>query len=211
MHTDAETLKNTYVADETPGVGDGYDRVSSVFGAYHYLELNDEAEQRHTLLAQVPFGPPEKCHGVRATQYPGIAIRAAGAGAHAVLPWLPGSTYRHLGTPESGRMLARLVRELLADDRVVDADLPEQLEITVQRGPRGLLVHVLNFSGVQRNSIGPAMPARGGSLWVAAGADARATALVAGESLAVEAVDGGIRIPLPEVGLYEVVEVRVDG
>lgn len=211
VHTDAETLKNTYVADETPGIGDGYDRRSSVWGAYHYLDLADDAEQRHTLLAQVPFGPPEKCHGVRATQYPGIALHRAGAGAHAVLPWLPGSTYRHLGTPESGRMLARLVRELLGDDRVVDADLPEQLEITVQRGPRGLMVHVLNMSGVQRNSIGPVMPARGGSLWVATGGEATAHALVSGEQLPVEVADGGIRIPLPEVGLYEVVEVRIDG
>lgn len=211
VHTDAETLKNTYIAEETPGVGDGYDRRSPVWGAYHYLDIVEEAERRQTVLAQVPFGPPEKCHGTRPTQYPGVAIRRVGEGAHAVLPWLPGSTHYRLGTPESGRILARLTRELLGDDRIVEADLPEQLEVTVQRGPRGLLVHVLNFSGVQRNSIGPAIPVGGGSLWVATGPGATAAALVAGQDLTVRADGDGVRIALPEIGLFDVIEVRTGG
>ncbi|MGO2750616.1 MAG: alpha-amylase family protein [Pseudoclavibacter sp.] len=210
-HTDPETLKNTYIADATPGVGDGYNRRSSVWGAYHYLDIKPGTDERHTLLAQVPFGPPEKCYGTRPTQYPGIAIRSAGAGAHAVVPWLPGSTYRHLGTPESGRLLAGLVRELLGSDSELDADLPEQVEVTLQRSPRGLLIHVMNFSGVQLNSIGKPVPVRGGKLRLRGQGFADARALVAGSALEVVKIDGGVSISLPELGLFEVVEVDADG
>ena len=204
---DAQRLLNTYVAAPTPGIGDGFDRRSAVSGAYHFLELADDAERRLTLLAQSPYGPPEKCYGTIPTGFPGVALRHTGNGIHAVVPWSIGRTSRLLGTAASGQLLADLVDELEGDRSVVRADLPEQAEIVVGENERGLVVHVVNYTGVQRNSIGSPVTITGGTLQLRGPHPTAARALVAGTELPIREQADGIVVTLPDVARFEVVEI----
>ena len=207
VHDDPEVLKNSYVAVETPGIGDGFDRVSPVYGAYHFLKLRTDAAIAGTMLAQVPFGPPEKCYGTLPTQYPGVAVRTVGAGRHAVVPFNLGATYRQLGTPRTAKLLVDLVRELLADDDEVLTTLPEQVELTIGRTPTSTLIHVTNLSGIQRNSVGAPIPVSGARIRLRGAAGSRARALVAGVDCVTTATLEELIVELPLIGLFEVVEI----
>lgn len=63
------------------------------------------------MLAQVPFGPPEKCYGTNETGFPGSASVSEGNGSHTVIPWLLGTTARHLGAPLTPALLTNAVAE----------------------------------------------------------------------------------------------------
>jgi hypothetical protein len=81
----------------------------------------------------------------------------------------------------------------------VETDLPAQVEVTVGRSAAGLVVHLLNHTGLRRQSYGdPVTIAAGHRLTVRNRGAARA--VVADRELSTE--DGAI--VLPELGLFEV-------
>lgn len=207
-HRDPQVLKNTYVAVSTPGVGDGYDRLAPLYGAFHFLDLRPDCEVFGDVLGQVPYGPPEKCHGTLPTGYAGRATRRTGEGTHTVLPWLPGTSYRHLGAPGAGTLLVDTVEAAL-DSPLLTAHLPGQVELIVGRTPRGFLVHLINLTGVQANSVGPFVPIAGGRLRVRVDGPVTAEALTRDLTLSVtNDADGYAEIALPELQLFEAIEVR---
>lgn len=204
--TEVEELRNSYVALEEAGFADGYRRLTPVAGSYHYLDFHDDAMGHLTYLAQTPYGPPEKCFGTLPVEYPGWASRRFGKGVSAIIPWGIGETARAFGTGAIGDHFADIVEELLGDNRPVLArSLPPQVEIVVAESNGRLVIHLLNFSGVRTNSIGPAVPVNGGELVVRGGACARA--LVAGEPCEALTDGDALVIRLPQIGLYEVIVV----
>jgi hypothetical protein len=202
-------LKNMYVAQPTPGVGDGYDRYSPIFGEYHFLEYRKDAELVGVVLAQVPFGPPEKCYGANETGHPGTASRQHGKGSHTVIPWLLGTTARQLGTPGSGGILVKIVRQLGGSGGWDLDRLPSSVEVVLGRTTECRVVHLLNFSGLQRNTIGAPIELEGGALRVP-GHVSEARGLRSGRILPVSSEGGRSVVQLPPLGLFEVV-VLTDG
>lgn len=205
--TSVEELRNSYVGQQEDGFADGYRRLVPVAGSYHYVDLHDDATAHLGYLAQTPYGPPEKCFGALPVDYPGWASRRFGKGVSAIIPWGIGETARAFGTGAIGDHFADIVEELLGDDRpVVARKLPPQIEIVVAESNGRHVIHVLNFSGVRTNSIGPAVPVDGGELVIRGGASAHA--LVAGQPCKTSTDGDALVILLPQVGLYEVIVVE---
>lgn len=210
VYSRAAELKNMYVAELTPGRGDGYDRVSPIFGAFHFLNYRDDVDREGIVLAQVPFGPPEKCYGSNETGHPGAAVRHVGSGSHTVIPWTLGTTSRHLGSPGTPGLLTDRVRALGGDGGWASTGLHESVEIIVSRNDEGLrIAHLLNFTGLQRNTIGAPLPIAGGALRVP-GQVRRVWSLRTGDDLAVRRDGSDTWVDLPEIGLYDVIAFSAD-
>jgi hypothetical protein len=161
------------------------------------------------MLARAPYGPPEKAYGYEPVEHPGYAIRAHGKGRTAMVPWTIGRSYRDLGLTVTRDAVHALVQELLADDEIVAADLPENVEITVHKTGQRLVVHVVNMSGARRSNFGPPLPLRDGRLRVrGAGATATARALVNDAPCETTRQDGWLSISLPEIDLFDVIVVN---
>jgi hypothetical protein len=210
MRSGAELLYGTYVAahpePETPDVFPS--PVLPIHGAYHYLQWDDDARRALTVLAQAPYGPPEKCHGHLPVDHPGYAVGSFGRGRVAIVPWTVGRTYRDLGLTAVRDLVVNVVRQLLDGRESTSADLPEQVEITVHRSGERQVVHLVNLSGLRRVNFGPPLPVRGGILRLR-GADpkARVQALVSGRECPTRVVDGELVVDVPEFGLFEVIDV----
>jgi hypothetical protein len=208
-YSDAARLKNMYVAEATPGIGDGFDRVTPIYGEYRFLGYDDAADHHGVVLAQVPFGPPEKCYGANPTDHPGWAMRNAGTGTHTVVPWLLGTTARHLGTPGTADILVQLVVAGGGSGGWAAPDLPGAVEVTVGRTSRARIVHLLNYTGVQRNTIVDPITVDGGLLHVP-GRVSSARSRRLGAALPVVQYGEHATVTLPAIGLFDVLELRDD-
>lgn len=204
-----EELRNSYIAVDEPGYGDGYRRVVPVAGSYHYIECHPDAERHMRYVAQAPYGPPELCHGTFPLDYPGWAVRRYGTGRVVLVPWGIGATARMFGTGAIGAWFADLITGLLPECRIEVRNLPESVELIVGESAGRLVVHLLNFSGVRHNSIGPEVPIRHGEIIVPGATSARS--LVAGQTIETVRDDGRLVVPVPEFGIYEALVLELEG
>jgi len=199
-------LKNMYVAEATPGRGDGYERISPIFGEYRFATYRASAVQSGTVLAQVPFGPPEQCYGSNETEYPGVATLESGTGSHTVFPWTVGTTARILGTPLTPGLLTDLVTRFGGSGGWGATDLPSSVEVVIGRNRDESIVHLLNFSGLQRNTIGVPITIRDAKI-IVPGRVVNARSLRSGQHLEVERHHENSAILLPPIGLFDVVVI----
>jgi hypothetical protein len=199
-------LKNMYVAEPTPGRGDGFERISPIFGEYRFATFRAAALQSGTVLAQVPFGPPEQCYGANETQYPGVATLASGTGSHTIFPWTVGTTARNLGTPLTPGLLTDLVTRFGGRGGWGASDLPTSVEVVTGRNKNESVVHLLNFSGLQRNTIGAPITIRDARM-IVPGCVSNARSLRSGQHLEVERHDENSAILLPPIGLFDVIVI----
>ena len=200
--TKAESeLRNSYVANIEPGYADGYRRLTPVAGSYHYIEPHPDAETKLIYLSQAPYGPPELCHGTFPVDYAGWAERAVGAGRVVLVPWGVGETARAFGTGGIGTWFAEIVAGLLPERRIEVRNLPESAEVIIGESAGRLVVHLLNFTGVRHNSIGPEVPIRGVEVLVHGATSAMS--LVSGSALEAVRDDGSLIVAVPEFGLFE--------
>jgi hypothetical protein len=109
--------------------------------------------------------------------------------------------------------MREIVTELLAGDETVAADLPESVEITVNRTPGKsgdrLVVHVVNMSGARRSNFGPPLPVSGGVLRVRGAASGATVKSLVGDSPCetTQQDDGWLSIALPTINLFDVIVV----
>lgn len=179
--------------------------VLPIHGSYHYLSWRDGVKTGLTVLAQAPYGPPEKCYGHQPVDHPGYAVGDYGRGRAALVPWSIGRTYHELGLSAVRDVLADLVADLLGDDEPVRADLPEQVEITVHRNADNLIVHLVNLSGARRTNFGKPLPITNGRLRIAgAGREVPVHALVADRHCDVHLDGNDLVVELPEIDRFEV-------
>jgi hypothetical protein len=204
VHDHPGQLKNMYVAERTPGRGDGYERISPVYGEYRYLHYRSDAERHGVVLAQAPFGPPERCYGANETDYPGSATLRTGAGLHTVIPWLVGSTARDLGTPGTPALITGVVERGGGRAGWRSNGLPASVEIVVGRNANDSVVHLLNFSGLQRNTVGAPITIAEAEL-IIAGPVGRAVSLTTGVALTVVFDGTDSTVQLEPLRLYEVI------
>ncbi|MEC3853150.1 alpha-amylase family protein [Paenarthrobacter ureafaciens] len=200
-------LKNMYVAQATPGLGDGFDRISPIYGEYRFLNYRSGATKEGTVLAQVPFGPPEQCYGTNTTEYPGAATLRSGSGSHTLFPWLVGTTARDLGSPLTPSLITATVERLGGRGGWRTAELPGAVEIVVGRNGHDTVLHLLNFSGLQRNTIGSPITIRGAKVTVSTHVQ-HAVSLTSGKPLTVEFDGTRSTIELPPLGLFDVIVMR---
>ena len=160
-------------------------------------------------LSRAPYGPPEKSYGHLDTDHPG---RLTSADRRlVVLPWTIGRVYREVGLTAARDLLVQQVRQTLADDRQVDTDLPEQVEIILGSNQHGPVVHLLNRSGDRDQRFTAVTPIGPGILRVPVSGPVRAvSALRAGSPLDVTTDHAGyVEITLPALHDFEVVQLHL--
>jgi hypothetical protein len=202
-----QDLWSSYIApnvDSAPADFTYTDGFVPVFGAFSRYVWKTKAERSGAFIPQAPFGPPEKCYGHEATAFPGKAqLRTNGSVIQ--IPWSIGRTYREFGTSEIREHLIAALEPLATP--LVRAELQGAAEVIVGSSGSRLIVHIINQSGEKRRSFGPHMPLQDGAL-VVNRAVKGATALVASTPLRVEGDAGsGIRIALPAIELFEVIQI----
>jgi hypothetical protein len=205
-----EELMAVYAAEPGQRGGRRFDGpILPVHGALHTVQPRAGATVRLDVLGAAPFGPPEKAYGNEPDGRPAALEVGYGDGAVVSVPWTIGRSYHDLGLTTIRDLVAALVTGLHAGVHpAAGADLPEQAEITVQRGPAGTVVHVLNTSGARRASFGPPIPLRGGTVRVPTGTpDATAHALVAGTDCPTSWHEGVLTVQVPDVDLFDVIVV----
>lgn len=180
------------------------DGLVPVFGAFSRYVWKPKAERSGAFLPQAPFGPPEKCYGHEATAFPGkVEVRTNGSVVH--MPWSIGRTYREFGTSEVREHLVSALEPLARP--VVRAELQGAAEVIIGMTGNRLIVHIINQTGERRRSFGPHLPLRGGTL-ILTQPVAGGTALVTGAALQASVDrEGAVRVALPDIELFEVIEL----
>ena len=209
--TDAEALKSVYVAERAPEEGRRYFApVCPIYGTHLKVKPRADAVGGMVFLPQAPYGPPEKAYGHRPDGTPGHWVD--GARRVALVPWTIGRSYQELGLASLRDVFVGLVRELMATERQLEADLPEQVEITVQQHGADLVVHLINMSGVRRTNWGPHVPVHGGSLRLPhALPGVTARALVAGVVCETAGDGSDLVVRLPGLERFEVILIESIG
>jgi hypothetical protein len=209
--TKADLLWSTYVApdhaaDGNPNTYAG--PIAPVYGAYHYCAWRAGAEHRLAMLPRAPFGPPEKAYGHVQVGHPGYVVWSHGRGRSVTIPWTIGRAYRDLGLTVERDLIQSIVRELLAGDEVISADLPDQVELTVHKAGERTVVHLVNMSGAQRTGFGAPLQVRDGVLRIAEKNSMKtAHALVSNSACALTRDADGVCIALPPLGRFEVIVI----
>ena len=113
-----------------------------------------------------------------------------------------------LGLSVERDLILAIVDNLLEGAETVSADVPEQVEITVNKNGQRTIVHLVNMSGARPNGFGKPLPIRDGVLRVRGlGSAVGAQALVSNTPCAVSEVGDGIVVALPEIGRFEVIVI----
>lgn len=180
-----------------------------VVGAFHVVEPVESALADLPALSRAPYGPPEKSHGHLDTGHPGRLTSADGR--LVVLPWTVGRVYREVGLTAARDLLVQQVRRTTADDRQVDTDLPEQVEIILSENEHGPVVHLLNRSGDRDQRFTAVTPIGPGTLRIPiTGPVTEVSALCAGRTLDVTTDAAGYaEITTPTLNDFEVVQLHL--
>ncbi|WP_022731349.1 alpha-amylase family protein [Thalassospira lucentensis] len=197
-------LWSTFVTDAEQTQSDAFcfaPRMVAVYGTYANYVWKPRAEKMGRLAPQAPFGPPEKCYGHILSDHP-AAVRLINGGSVTQFPWTIGHTYREFGTTEIRDFFLDCVADLATP--TVTAELPDQVEIVVGRSDAGLVIHLINQSGMRTRSVGPHLPISGGVLRIKDGVGP-ARLLKSDKEIEGQTEDGALVLELPELGLYEVV------
>ncbi|OCF35855.1 hypothetical protein I316_02348 [Kwoniella heveanensis BCC8398] len=211
---DRRKLFNTYIAPEDsvdktdPHTYHGF--IAPIYGAHQHFELKSDRqiETYAKVLDRAPFAPPEYAYGNKAHPDEGGAVIAAfGQGTTAIIPFTIGRAYKDLGlTPLRDFFLDVLTNKLSAPE-ILSFDIAEQVEITVNRNGKDLIVHLDNQSGARPTNFGPYLPIAGGKITIngaQSSSSITAHALYADQEVQVKSGE----IVLPVLGLFEVVVIK---
>jgi len=171
-----------------------------------YLEV--EGRSPVTFIPPSMFGPPELVHvDWKDTDAPGLILRNYGRGRVAWLPWEIGKLYYLHSSQAHAGLLRDLVDHLLPDGRQLKTSAHPLVEIVLMRQGDRHLVHFVNLSGHSQTAYFDAVPMRQIRVQVA-GRFRSARALRSGSSLPVSQTGPYAGFTLPELGGYELVELR---
>ncbi|WP_319518576.1 alpha-amylase family protein [uncultured Martelella sp.] len=201
---EGDALWSSYVTDvDQPDAGDYRlaARVVPVYGSYADYVWKPRAERIGRYIPQAPYGPPEKCYGHMPGDRP-AAMRLVSGGSVTQFPWTVGHTYREFGTTEVRDFLQDTIAGFAKPEII--SDLPEQVEIIAGRSAAGLVIHVVNQTGVKTRAFGPHVTL-GPSRIRIRGGRGPAQLLRAGESVAGHNEGDELVIDLPKLELFEVI------
>lgn len=208
--SEADVLKSSYVQSGPVRPGGAGDvegsEVVPRYGRAYDVEWRAQARTAAPVIAPAPYGPPEKAHG----HVPG-SLRALGAwkrgeGEVLALTWTPGLAYAELGLTEIRRMIVDAVRSV-AGPPLISVVGHEGVEVVVGRSDAGLVIHLLNATGIRRNSFGPVAPVRDLALRIDGHSGARARALVDPAALRTETDGDDLIVTFECIGEVEVIVI----
>ncbi|EJU06160.1 hypothetical protein DACRYDRAFT_103108 [Dacryopinax primogenitus] len=179
--------------------------VVPLYGAYYFCDWKSNTTSYLKMLEQAPFAPPEKAYGNKQVDEPGYFIGKYGQGQIAYVPWTVGRAYHDLGLTVIRDMFCDIIGDLHATD-VISTDLPEQVEITLNRNAKDLIVHINNMSGARKSNFGPPIPIRGSTLTISGAKNSvTARSLIHDAECEVISRQANVVILLPEVGIFDVI------
>jgi hypothetical protein len=181
-------------------------------GPYVYCEYESDVERWLRLIPPHPFGPPERCYYTEVTDHPGFTVRRFGRGRAVHVPWLPGALFHRQGHLNTFHFAADLL-EGVAGLQPLGGNLPPMVEATwfEAEDGRAELLHLVNGSG--HFGVSFFAPVRIGGLEVSLPADrapATVRALVARRECEYTHSSDGLRIRVPELGLFEAVNITYE-
>ena len=129
---------------------------------------------------------------------------SSGEGVVVQIPWTVGRTYHEFGTTAIRDYFLSTIDDLVKAR--VSANLPEQVEVIVEKVDGGEVIHVINQSGARRRTFGPHVRITGGSLRVRDGSGSPKL-LVSQRPPETKREGDDLIIELPPVELFEVLFV----
>jgi hypothetical protein len=208
--TDTETLRNSYAGPAQPHettCGPYAGPLLPIIGGHTLATWREGVTMHGQIVSAAPFGPPEKCYGNSPLDEPAYVVGTAGRGQVVQVPWTVGASY----TASSMRVVRDLMGEIVGQalgEADVRTDLPEQVEITLLRNRFGLLLHVVNHTGIDVGGYAAPVPLSGYSLSIRCTDEVTgARALLAGIDLEVTTNGDLVLIDLPEVHRYDVIQL----
>lgn len=164
-----------------------------------------------TVYAGFPTTPlvknntPEFAYWEGTGEEKGLVITRYGKGRVVYLPWSIGKLYHLQGVPEYSLAVADLI-DFLNGDREVRTNAPASVEASLARGEKGLLLHLLNATGLQSKPQTEVIPLYDITLSVKTEQN-RARSLVADKELECERDGQRLTFSLPKLNVYEVISV----
>ncbi|PVH68487.1 hypothetical protein DL98DRAFT_630865 [Cadophora sp. DSE1049] len=176
-----------------------------ILGPYFQYEWKEGTDSLYKKLDFAPFAPPEYIYGNRQVDERGTGIGSYHSGKGILVTIPIGRGYWEYGLPAFREYFERIWDQYAAKEPL-QFDLPEQVEVTVNKNSRNnTVIHLNNVSGMRHQNFGSRMPVPGGSIRVLAGdSNVKARALVSAMDLEVR--DGEITVP--GFDLFEVVVIQ---
>ncbi len=197
------------------GERDGFGRLELtdlvfVDGPYVEADYDASTRRRMRLVPPSPFGPPERCSYDTVTDDPALTVHPFGEGRAVYAPWLCGTLFHRHGQPNTAAFAADVL-EHHAGIAPLGGNLSPMVEVTLfERIDRSYgLLHLVNGSGLFDNSSFGPIEMRDLEVTIPFdGEPSRITGLVGGRECAWTASDGHLTIRVPELGLFEALEIR---
>jgi len=194
-------LLSSYVQLQPP-------HVVPLHGTYHVLERRADATARMNVMPPARYGPPEYCYGHEVSDDPGVVFGRHHAGRTAHVPWTIGQAYFTIGTRNLRDAFAEVVADLVPEGFGVETDLPQAVEVTLGRGARGRLVHLISHVHATARSYADPITLRGHRLRIAAPGIRHARSLVTGRLLETTRDGDDLIIALPDLGRFDAIAME---
>lgn len=169
-------------------------------------EFEEGTEQYLRLVPEHPFGPPERCYPVEATDHPGITVRHYGAGRGICIPWLVGSFYYNEGWQNTLNLMQDVLFGLCGLPELAPGLTP-MVELTAAKKDGLLLMQLVNGTGCFANRWFPPVPVRNIRLELPGLAGRRARSLNGGLVLC-ESNGNRLTVHLSELNEYEAIIIE---
>lgn len=200
-----------YVRVKTPHPAmDGFRREQLLGRPSHSLECTAAAgTEAPAVFMNEVGGSYSKLKGDSAV--PALIVRGAGSGRTVYVPSLIGDYYGRLKMADYQKLVENIVRWAHVEPFFIEVNAPSTVEVEPRRSKdRGeILIHLVNNTGDMQRPVSEIIPIRDVRIRLRGSGFSSATALRTGVELDVTFVPDGIEFTLPEIGVYELVVVRL--
>lgn len=161
----------------------------------------------YRVLMPQRFGPPELCFTEeQPSDLPGAVIGSYGTGHTIYVPFALDGLYMEYGLAEHRAMLASLATRF-GGPQPVSINKPTRVEVSIQQqdGTGNVLVHLVNYSGQNDNTVDDAIEIHGLEVTLHGLSAKSARALVADKTLAIQQSGNCLTVKLPALGAFEAI------
>jgi hypothetical protein len=176
-------------------------------GPYVDAEYAADVQRHLAFIPPGPFGPPERVTLGEPTGEPGMTSRRFGRGRAIFLPWRCAALVERDGHPNTTTFLADVL-EHHAGVAPVGGNLSSMVEVTLLgRADGSLLLHLVNASGhFGVREVAP-VPMCGLRVVIPFEGMPEMVRALVGDRCSWDAAGEGLTVHVPELGLFEVLEI----
>ena len=178
-------------------------------GTYVYAAYASDVQPRFKLIPPHNFGPPERCYYMQVTEHPAFTVRPFGNGKAIYIPWEPGQLFHRQGYPNTSDFVADLLKGI-AGLTPIGGSLSPMVEVTWFEKVDGSaqLLHLVNGSGHFGVSFYPPIKMVDLEIELPSAKPPKSVrSLVSGEACAYSRSDDLLTVQIPELGLFEAIEI----